>query len=116
MNTPNLCFLYLSVRLLRAVVVAAIIINNHFSVFIVQARGGNQLPAAAVLGKVIPGRIRFTKTGDNSTEAAQSRSDYFSLAREVKINRRPGSNQSAAKSAENYAVQTKHLASDYPEP
>lgn len=49
---------YLSIRVLWAVVVAAVIINHDVSVLIVEAGGGDQLPAAAVLREVVSGGTR----------------------------------------------------------
>lgn len=46
---------YLSIRLLGAVVVAAVIVNHHVSVLVVEAGGRDQLPAAAVVREVVPG-------------------------------------------------------------
>lgn len=46
---------YLSIRLLGAVVVAAVIVNHHVSVLVVEAGGRDQLPAAAIVREVVPG-------------------------------------------------------------
>lgn len=46
---------YLSIGLLGAVVVAAVIVDHHVSVLVVEAGGRDQLPAAAVVRKVVPG-------------------------------------------------------------
>lgn len=53
MLLPGLGYLY--VGLLGAVVVAAVVVNHHVSILVVEARGRDQLPAAAVVRKVVPG-------------------------------------------------------------
>lgn len=62
---------YLSIRLLGAVVVAAVIVNHHVSVLVVEAGGRDQLPAAAVVREVVPGGTHTP--GRSDTGSGQSR-------------------------------------------
>lgn len=61
---------YLSIGLLGSVVVAAVVVNHHVSVLVVEARGGDQLFSAAIVRKVIPGG---TQTRRSDTGSGQSR-------------------------------------------
>lgn len=67
---------YLSVGLLVAVVVAAVIVNHHVSVLVVEAGGRDQLPAAAVVRKVVPGgtqtrQVRHRKWSEQESGAVR---------------------------------------------
>lgn len=53
---------YLSVGLLGAVVVAAVIVDHHVSILVVEAGGRDQLPAAAVVRKLEPGGTQTRQT------------------------------------------------------
>lgn len=71
-------FGYLSVRLLWAVVVAAIIIHHDLPVLVVQARGWNQFPAAAVLRQGVPAQdsgAATEQTGINTMKKWATKAD-----------------------------------------
>lgn len=66
---------YLSIRFLRAVVVAAVIIDNHFSIFIVEAGGRDQLPTTAVLRQVIAGQRDGWKKARKRMSTGEQKTD-----------------------------------------
>lgn len=64
---------HLCIRLLGAVVIVAIVVDDHVSVLVVEAGGRDQLPAAAVLREVVAGGTQTGETRSGQDPAGVQR-------------------------------------------